>query len=268
MNIFKYLNYREFIKDFAQRLQLSSKVLAERTGIHPAYFSRVLLAKADFSTDQLMSLGKVFDLNSEQTEYLTLLGDHSRSGKAEHRQSLRQRIDEKRQKHLRLSSELKNNEVQNISETDLLAEYYEQILTQEIHMFLTIDRYRKSPDLIARKLGLSEKRLKAELLRLEKVGLLKQERNSLNLVRANILLDELSPLARQNHVNWRLHSVQHLMAREATHSDYRFSAAFSADEDVKQKVRQLFKEFAVKVQHLASDCEPADGVYRVLFDLY
>jgi len=266
-NISKYLDYRLLIRELSEEKGVSQRSLAESASVHASYFSRVMAGKADFSHDQLFSIGKDLGLVSWELSYLLLLGEHASAGTAQLKGFLRariQKIQEERQKIFRDQSG-----VEMLREQERIESYYADPLTAKVHICLTIKRFREKPLLIAGRLNVSEARIHSELEKLGKLGIIERDhRGAVTGVKFNIHLDENHPLSAQNHANWRLESIRKIQEREKKPSDYHFSAVFSTDTEAKLKIKDMFKAFVLAAQSEASEQRANEDLCVISFDLF
>ncbi len=266
ISIFDYLDYVEFIKDASNNLNITYKSLSSSTRIHTSYFSRVMQRKADFSIDQTFLIGSVLKLGEDEIEYLLLIHEYECSSLKEHKSYVHKKIKKIRNEKLKLLNKL-TEETNELSKEDISI-YYQSSITAKIHMYLTIDKYRLSPNLILKKLLITEARLNQELNKLMTLNLIDYDKGIIILKSKSVHLDEANPNSVQNHINWRLESINHLGQRNSNPSDYHLSAVFSCDEESKIKIKDEFKKFIVKVQNTVQNSKQVDDVYFIGLDLY
>lgn len=264
--IVRFDDYRACIQWLCGHFQISYRSLATDTRIHASYFSRVMLGKADFSDEQLFLIAKSLKLESWQVEYLLLLGAHGRSGNKKHRDFLLEKIQHIQDERLKLIGRLKNVKPK-LSEHDV-AQYYEEPITAKIHMALTVEKFRSAPHLLARKFHVSDAKLEKELRKLESLGVVKRKKDAIEVIQQAIHLDDSHPASTQNHINWRLESIQYLGRRQPRPEDYHLSVAFSSSEETKKKIKELIKKTVVEIQEYVSQDKEEDDTYFIGFDLY
>lgn len=262
----QFNDYRELIKDLCKEQGHSFKAVALETGIHTSYFSRVMVDKADFNQEQLFLIGQTLGLHGWELDFLLLLGEWSRSGNASHKSFLKTKIKAIQDEKNKVIGEL-DQVYEGLTFEDKIL-YYREALTAKIHMYLTIDRYRKNKALISKKLFISENKLNSELNKLESLGLIEQKKTKIIMKQFSVHLEENDPLSPDNHINWRLESISQLKRRESKPTDYHMSAVFSTDEEGKGRIKNLFKEFVVSAQKEAVKMKSNAEVFSISFDLY
>jgi uncharacterized protein (TIGR02147 family) len=266
IRIIEHLDYREIIKNLCKKTKISQKNLALSAGIHTSYFSRVMTGGADFSSSQLYLIASDLGISGWELDYFLLLGEYWSSSHHSHKQHLLSKIKDLQKKHSKVISKMKDVETE-MSES-YIREYYAEAVTAKIHMLLTIDKYQKNPMLICNKILIPEFKLKLELEKLSRIGVIKEDKGEWKVLKFNVHLDESSAISPQNHINWRLESIQNIQKRTPRPSDYHMSAVFSTDENGKLKIKEMFKEFVVEAQKVAGQVKDQEDVYHISFDLF
>ena len=264
--IFEYLDYRPLVQDFAKSLGISYKSLASSARMHGSYFSRVMKEAAIFSPEQLYAIGRNLKLNQEEIDYLLLLGEFNNTGDSEHRGFLKSKITKIQKEKSKLLNKFKD-EITELtqSEVDL---YYREAITVKIHMLLTLSKYRENPALICKKVFVNEVKLESELKKLTDMNIIERNKGQIKVLRNNVHLDESHPASMQNHINWRLQTINHLSMRGNDPSDYHLSASFSCDEATKNRIKEIFKDFVADAQNEVRSCKNAQDIYFIGMDLF
>lgn len=264
-NVYKYLEYQKYFRDYASYKAISFRSLASNADIHSSYFSRVMMLRAHFSQEQIYKISQLLELDQETLDYLLLLGQYSTSGIHEHRQFLLKKINQLRENKLKLKEHLQNTEP---LEKEKLSTYYLDPLTAKIHMFLTVKKYRENIELIKRKLQLSETKLKEELKKLSHLGLISLQKNHIKIIQDSVHLDESDPLSSINHTHWRLEAIKTLMQKKEKLTNYHFSVAFSANEETALNIKQKIKDLLLETQKLVSQIKEPDDIFYLTFDFF
>ena len=265
-NIFEYLDYRPLIQDFSKSLGISYKSLSGAARMHGSYFSRVMKESAVFSPEQLYAIGRNLKFKQEEIDFLLLLGEYNNSGDSEHRSFLKTKVSKIQKEKSKLLNKFKDQTTElTQTEVDL---YYREAITAKIHMLLTLSKYRENPALICKKVFVSEVKLESELKKLTDMNIIERKGSQIKVLRNNVHLDEAHPASMQNHINWRLQTVNHMNMRGNDPSDYHLSASFSCDEATKMKIKEIFKDFVAKAQGEVRSCKAAQDVYFIGMDLF
>jgi len=266
LSIFNYLDYRNIIKDFSRARGITFKSLATSARIHSSYFSRVMKEKAFFSREQLYLIGKDLKFSEEEMEYFLLLGEIVNSGQSGHKNFLLRKAKKLQAEKRKLSHKFKK-EAKELTEKDI--DYlYQEAITGKIQMLLTLEKYQENPSLICKKVFISEKKLEQQISKLEHLGLIIRKGEGVKVLKRRVHLDENHPASTQNHINWRIETLNRLNQRNPQPSDYHLSAILSGDEEIKTKIKELFKEFVVEAQKLVKDNKNIEDVYYIGMDLF
>lgn len=265
-SVYKYLEYTQIIEELSKIRRISYRTLAQSSGIHTSYFSRVQMGHANFSSEQLYSLAMIFELKPEETEYLLLLGEYQRSGQAKHKLYLKKKIDQLRNEKLKLKEKLNHIPIVE-SQIRNYQPYYLESITAKIHMHLCLPKYRENPQLLLKKLNISDQKLAKELDKLKSLQVIQIDRNKITLLKDSLHLDEADPISSINHMNWRLEAINKISKKDLRVSDYHFTVNFTANEETKIAIKQSFKDFLVGVQKLVGHSSEED-VYTLTFDLF
>lgn len=268
MNIFESENFRDILKTCATERNLPLRQIALQTQIHPSYFSRVMTGNAVFSPEQIYRIVHLFGFDKVETDYMLLLIEYEASADKLHRQFTQRKIKELRQSQLQLVNRLSSEQaIRHSPETDQTT-YYEDIMIAMVHMHLTIDSLRKQPVQVQNLLGLSAKRFNEILHKLERLDLIERKGEQVLLKKNFVHLDPQHPISVQNHVNWRLHAIQNLAARDKKPDDYHLSVAISADPDAKEKIKEAIVRLALEIEAIVKKAKSEAAVYYLGFDLY
>ncbi|SMF32319.1 DUF4423 domain-containing protein [Pseudobacteriovorax antillogorgiicola] len=258
--------YRDVILAFVKETHCTQRQIAQESGIHTSYFSRVMKLGADFSNEQLYAIGKVLGLYNWRLDYFLLLGDLSRSGLHSHKTYIKNKIDECRRMHSKVIDKLQGV-CAPLSEENI-ATYYSSTLTARVHMLLTIPKFRFHVMMLQKKLRISEKLLGQELKKLEQLKIISREGGEIKVLKRSIHLEESHPASIDNHRNWRIETLHKLSHGEASHADFHLSATFSGNEKTKIQIKEILKQAIVESQKKVRDSQDLDDVFHIGIDLY
>ncbi len=278
ISVYKFKNAIQLIAVKTKVLGLTYREIAEESRIHASYFSRVMMGKANFSTDQLFRIGEKLKFQSDELDYFLVLGSFELAITSSEKNYFSEKIKRVQHEKLKISERLdsKKVEIHRSAAEELRFEiYYQDALTAEVHMWLTIDEYKINPSWIANQLKISQARLEKELLKLEKLNLLKRKQGKIIEVLSDLHLGEDSPISYRNHINWRLKAIQNLESGSAAEdsaelksTDYHLSVAFSADRETKEELRALIQDFILEAKKKVGFCSKPTEVYHLMLDLF
>jgi hypothetical protein len=246
--------------------------------IHPSYFSRAMKAQVSLSQNQLFRILSFLNLSEKQKDYAFLLWQYEGAQGRDEKNFFSQKIKQIQEENQKITRRIKANIFNSEERKIQLDTYYREAVTALVHMYLTIPSFRNDPESICAPLGIPYRKLTDEIEKLEKLSLVTrrdpkqcppgQVKIHLSHVEESIHLPEESLLAAANHVNWRLKTIQSIQARDPKPNDLHLSVVFSADDEVKTKLKKLLREAIVNAQALVGTCDKPTEVYQLMIDLY
>lgn len=272
MSIFRYIDYREAVSDLIKNSKKSQESwsfsnLAQAARIQKAYVTRVFKKNAHLNTDQLFLVCKYLKLSPEETDFLFLLLEYSRSVVSERKKELLLKIKGIQSMHRDTRKHLKT-EMVNTKETDQYNRYYLDPYAPLVHIFLSLPQYASNPLQIVRNLNVTEKRLQQTLNLLERQQIVKwdQSKKAYKLIKDHIQLTAESPFNLPYQIFQRNNAIQKI--QNQTHEErFTFSVAFSANSKTKDDIHEEFLKFLKKVEALVKDTSPHE-VFQINFDLF
>jgi uncharacterized protein (TIGR02147 family) len=86
VNLFEYLDYRVFLRDYIsakkkENRYFSERMIASRLDCNPGFFNRVLKAKRNLSSHYVLKLGAFLKLSAKQKHYFELLVNYNQAKK-------------------------------------------------------------------------------------------------------------------------------------------------------------------------------------------
>jgi hypothetical protein len=275
MLIFEFTDYKSAIKDLVlarkqSNPSLTFERLATACGMQKTYLSRALNRDdVHFSSDQLFLACEFLKLREEERTFLELLHRHSRTSVARLRQDLERKISEMRKNHVRTETYVTVESVLTSKTQSFINEYYLDPNMQLIHLFLTIERYAKSPELIQKQLGLDSQRFSHLLAKLVDFGLIAEETrrsgHRYRVMNSSLHLPVDSPINRPYQALMRLQSSARASAASPDQS-YSYSVFFSTDPETRKEIQIKFMEWLESIRKQVQRSEPSD-VYQLCFDL-
>jgi hypothetical protein len=146
--------------------------------------------------------------------------------------------------------------------------YFANPEAQLLHLFLTIERYRKDQERARQALGFSRARYAELLALLERLGLISVTGKSCRVLCKTLHLSKDADLYPAYRVLMRLKALDRLRACSGKEEEsYAYSVLFSANARVRKQIHEYFMEFLERAQQLVRKCESIDEVYQLDFDL-
>ena len=279
-SVFDHNSVTAFVRANLESRGLSARKLSLAARIHTAYFSRVLNGHAQFSHEQLFRIGEQLHLDQSEQRFLRLLRDHENASLPSLRFAFEHELHALALEHTKVSKRIKDGRTTIIHPStpspDNERLYYGQVLTAKVHMLLTIGKYRRDVGLMAADLGITRVQLNLELSKLERLGILARvgREQDIRLAVESIHLDEMHPLSRQNHVNWRIDVIRHLTATPEGHvrpDEIHLSVTYTASTRLKEEARKKIQELVMWLKERVEEDSRAkreDCLGMMLLDLY
>ena len=263
MNIYKYLKYRDALKEaieIKRRLpgKWTLRQLASATRLQASFLTNVLKGRLHFSADQLYALADHLGFSANERRYLLLLLEHERAGLKARRDELREQIEALRRENQKTEKHVSIKPVE--LSADAMAQYYLDPFVQLAHVHLNLTRFRDHPEELGPALGLSKKHLAGILDVLVRIGYVRIERGSYQVVAKNKHLPREAPLCGP------LKSIDQ-MQRLSISETYSFSATLSGNDETKAELQAAYLAFLKSAEAIVK-AAPAQKVFQMNFDLF
>jgi uncharacterized protein (TIGR02147 family) len=266
-SIYKYSDYRSVIKMRLAFLKkrsgkgYSMDALAKYCRLQRTYLSAVLHGRGDLNADQIFMTCQFLEISEDEYRYTSLLHEWERSAFSERKIVLEKEIN-KIQKAQRQSERHLTSAVQE-SDHDL-SDYYLNFAARLVHVCLTVENFRRTPEKIPARIGISRHAFDKAIKILATAGLIQIDATGIRVLKDSVHLAETSRYFPQ----YRLQMLSQAMTRlERDGNDQRisFSVLFSADAKARDLIHDLFLEFISNAQKI-SEKSDMDSVYQINFD--
>lgn len=266
----EYLDYRIYLRDLIDlKRQVSATTtysrLADAIKVQRSYLSNVLGGRGNLSEDQLYLLIRELNLNPSETAYLEQLARIDRCQVPSRKKDLEFELDVRRQALLSSAEAIQSPKV---TEEDVgsRAEYYADPIYPLVHMGFCLTQFQKKPLLLRDRLVLSVDAFSKAIDVLEKCGAIRVSESGYELLQENIHLGPQSSLAKVHALTFRLRAVEKYKATKDK-SDYFFTASFTANEELRMKIRQKFLKILEELS-IEIDTAACDEIYHLNIDLF
>lgn len=268
MNIYDHLSYKSAIKEKVKEIKANGKNislswLSEKSHIQKSYLSKILSGGGHFNSDQLYLICKNLKFNKKEQDYIFLLLELEKSNCDERRTEILLDIEKRRSKILQSEIVLSKSTDKINNNLDYL--YYTNINAQLVHMYLTISRFQKNPDLIQQKLKIKKAELSEYLNLLIDLGVITFENGNWVVKKQFLHLSNESKLFDAYRILVKAKSIQKIQESK-NESDYTFSVFFSGTSETKKEINKYFLDFIQKSQSIVSKANPEE-VFQLNFDL-
>lgn len=238
-SIYEYLDYKAYIIDLINNAPDGSrgkrKLLAEFIGCQVSYITGVLKDEAHFSSEQAEAACRFFGLSKNETEYLILLVQLSRSGTHKLKDFYKELIKQKQNEYSKLKSRL---QISKKLKTKQETQYYQSWVYSAVYTLVSIP-HLNTRDAIAKKLNEPIEKINKVLNFLVDAELLIKENQAyIYNEKKNLHLDKGSPLIVNHHTNWRLRTIKEFdqQASDSLH----YSSALTLSKKDYIKVKEIF----------------------------
>lgn len=267
MSIYSYLDYRPALKSGLEDLKKIKKSatlqnMADYCRVQKTYLSKVFNHGGNLNTDQIYLACEYLNLNDKKSEYIHLLHAIDQCSVEKRKKELQKKINQIQKEHQSTHAHIsvKTEELH----VDALNEYYSDPYHQLIHMFLTIDKFKKNPDLIGAKINLSVNKVQSYMESLARMKVITFDQGQINVIQDNLHLSSGSSLIKAYRSLTRLQAMEQINKLNEEDA-YTFTVAFSADKNTKEKIQQNFLEFLKETQKLVGKSKEEE-LYQINFD--
>jgi len=271
MNLFDFTDYRVALKHLLQvkKQQIGQRFnyqnLAKACGIQKTYLSRSLNSEGThLSDEQLYRAGKFLGLTKAERDFLELLRRLSRTQDIALSDEIKLEIDLLRRKSSRTDHYISTAAELNLSNE--WASYFLDPHAMLVHIFLTLERFRKNIDLIAQALHIPKTKLDRILADLQSKKLISFNESGYKVLVRNIHLPTDSPFYRSFRTAKKLVAIEQL-ARLPEEKAYSFSVAISSTPEVRAKILRSILELIQNAENLVKDSDEVE-VYQLSLDLF
>lgn len=274
INIYQYTCYKSFIRDFVEkkkqlRAEFNYQKMGEITSIPKSYISRVFANKADFSQDQLFKVSNYMDLNLEETEYMSLLLEYSRSAFHQRKKFLKSKIDRIRKLKSNTEDQMNSRPTvhsETIGDTEWIEKYYADPMIQIVHIALHIPTYQKDYKKLREHLMITDDHFSQIFEKLVKLGMIKVNGSKNEILKCD------SHLSRQSHLYPIFRDqLRSLGCQKMRISDqekfYSFSVVFTTDKKARQEIQKAFFDFLNFTRYKVENSK-TKHCYQLNFDLF
>lgn len=265
-NIFEYLSYREYLKDWIRAVPGKKRGqitrIAEHSRIHKTTLSQIFNGTKDLSLEQAHRVAEYLGLSTSELEHFILLVNYARAGTSALRETFRKLIEARRKAHAQLSNRVSKSRELGSEER---AVYYSHWIYSAVRNLSAIDLFRK-PEAIAKHLGLEPAMLNRVLEFLLKTGLCVQNNGGISPGPQMTHLGNESPLVVRHHGNWRVKAMErHPMLK--TESELAYTAPMTLSASDVLKIRDLLADLVEETDKIVGP-SPSEKLYCMCLDWF
>jgi uncharacterized protein (TIGR02147 family) len=261
--VFNYHSYKKYLKDFADMQGRGSiSKLAEAAGCDRTYLSQCLTTKVQLTPDHVLGLSEYMNLSEDEEEYFLLLLLLERSASKSAQSKIKKKMEKLIQADLVLSKKIgQKDDSGEITELQK-AKYYSTWKYASIHTLTSIKEFQSVSDIV-RKTQISENEVLGILKELNEAGLAHLQNGKWVSSGKNIHIPTGSSHNAQNHLNWRLKSIDSVNDKRAIH----YTTLFSLSKNDWENLREQLLSFIGKQRDFIH-ASGAEEMYCFCCDLF
>lgn len=252
MSIFSHQNYRDFLRDYVDKLPKHGRGeigrMAKATGIHPTLLSLIFSGKRDLSPEQTHDLTSYLQLTELEADYFSLLVQHARAGNHRLKAHLKKKIEAIRIESSKLANRFEHDKVLTDMERSI---FYSSWLYSAVRIFTSLAEEGKTVDQITERFRQPRQRIVAILNFLASAGLVAQESDHYKVGVQRTFLEQGSPHLVRHHTNWRNKSIQ--KADQVAPEELMFTSPLSLSRQDFAKIREQLAELIKSVSQTVKD---------------
>jgi uncharacterized protein (TIGR02147 family) len=235
--------------------------LAEAAGCSPSFLSQALGGTVQLTPEHAFGIAASLGLDEGASEFLLLLVQHERAASAHYRTHLGKRIESLRRKQEDLAQRLPAARLGD-GVDELL--YYSSWVYAAIHIALSVPGLQEEAALAAR-FGIDGEIVARTLAELARMGLARREGNKWRLTNKFLHLPRQSPLARVNHMGWRIKAMENI--QRGRDIPIQYTSVFSLARKDIPKVEEMLRRFIEDTREVIAQ-SPEEEVVCFLADLF
>lgn len=247
MDIYKYKDYRQLIKD---RIQFEGRGahgrIAEAARCQSSYLSQVLSGSSQLTTEQAYAIAASWGLDDDGVEYVTGLVQLDRSATKEYRLHWQKKLASIASRKEQLSERISSARKLTGEEQ---AKYYATWFYPAIHTLASIPQFRHIGSLSTR-LNLPRETIARAANELAAMGLVSIEGDMVTTIEHNIH-SRSSGLMVSHHNVWRNIANQRLQDRPQG-SNYHYTALYGLSQKDVTKLKDLIADFIRETREIVA----------------
>lgn len=267
--IYAYTDYKKFIKDRIKFIKkkkphFSMHYLSDKLDIQYTFLSKILNSDTHhLSEDHLFKTSEIFELLSDETDFLFLLKSFQSTQSSNRKLFLEKKISAIQKSNLLSVNLAKSNTSYFADEMSYLMDYFASV----VHVSLGINGIKSNPDLLSHYLRIDTEKLKILLDLLDRLGLIEYNKKSNEIKKINNLklhYGKDHPLTRTHQIVMKSHLNQNSFIRAEQEKENLFYT-FTTDKVGFDKIKKSIHRFVKEVQSITIEHQHT-GVYQLNID--
>ncbi len=266
MNIFNYLDYREYIKARIDALPKGGRGellrIAKSVGIHSSILSQVFQGHRELTSEQAVAVAGYLELTEVETRYFLLLTQWQRAGTEKLKTVLKKEIDHLRSEETQIIRHIPQSQVLTQEQK---AVFYSSWHYSAIRVLSSIPDWQKEESL-RKRMGLTREQFAMIVRFLVDHGLCEEKGGSFSPGPQSTHIEGVSPLVARHHANWRIKAMERHPSI-AHERELAFTSPMSLSRTDVPKVRAMALEFISKICEI-TDPSPSEVAYCLNLDWF
>jgi uncharacterized protein (TIGR02147 family) len=266
VNLFIFDKIAPFLRDYMARLPKrgrgESTRMARALGISTTLMSQILSGERYLTGEQTFRLARYLGLSDLESDYLSFLVQLERAGSSEFREYWKTKLNEVREKSLKLVNRVKVDK--SLSEDEKTV-FYSSSIYSCIHVYTSTHASGRTFNEIMERFELPRARLSEILRFLVEAGLCVERDGRYQMGTQKTHLEQGSPHLVRHHTNWRIHAARR--SEELTPQELMYTAQVSLSRKdfdlIREKMVGFIKEFLATVHG-----SPAEDIAAFNFDFF
>jgi uncharacterized protein (TIGR02147 family) len=259
MNIFEFLDYRSFLREYIKQLPKRGhgeiNKMAKAAAIHPSLLSQILSGEKNLSLEQAQRIAVYIDLTIQEMDYLLNLVQFQRSGTHELKSFFRQKLNLLKLASTELSQQVRQDQQLTEEEKSIL---YSHWLYLAVWLFTSIGDGKALED-VGVQFGITRERAVEILNFLVATKLCVLDRGRYQMGSQSIHVGRGSPHLHKHHTNWRIRAIE--ASDKIDLDELMYSAPISVSKSDFAKIKDRLTEVIKEATDLALASSAEEVVY-------
>jgi uncharacterized protein (TIGR02147 family) len=252
---------RDFIGQLPNKGRGEVNRLATFIGAHPTLVSQVLNGQRDFSSEQILRLGKYFGLPPEDIDYLMLLLQFERAGTNDLKKFYENKIEVAKKASIKIVNRLAEHRRLSEHERSI---FYSSWIYMAVWLYTSVNA-GQTIDSASQRFQISRAQVSEILTFLKNVGLCKEEEGIYQMQSQYLHLEFGSYFLNSHHTHWRLKSLERI--ENLTEDELMFTSPFSVSKKDFEKIREEIIQLIKSTSKIIKD-SPAEDIACMNFELF
>lgn len=209
MMIFEHIRSGPYLRHYFRQLPKKGfgegSKMATHLGVSSTYISQVLSGTKVLTLEQAFELSHYLGLSALESDYFLIMVESERAGTHRLKQHFAQKLDELKQKSLKLSNRVEAKRTLSDQEKSI---FYSNALYSAIHLYCATEKKGRNVEEIAQRFEIPRTRVMEIIRFLTETGLCNETNGRYMTGTQSTHLEQGSPHLLKHYTNWRLRALQ------------------------------------------------------------